>query len=207
MEAIQRFFNFLARCFGCDVPADQLRLTPSTWFTLSRVFVTPFIVLSIAMHWWYAACILFTVAALTDTVDGSLARWRSESTVLGSCIDPIADKIFLLSTLFTLAIVQTPFFPIPLWFVFLVVAKEILLIIGWYVMHLKHGVVAVEPTVVGKSVTVLQIGFVVWLFLCHFFGWSPAKTYYAMLVLMTVMVLTALAQYIYLGTKKASKGN
>jgi cardiolipin synthase len=113
-----------------NLPAREKRVTLSTLFTMLRVLVAPIIVYSMVTDHWDLAFFLFLAAALSDTVDGTLARLRDEQTFLGASLDPIADKILLLSIFFTLAFVETPLFAIPLWFVLLVLAKEVLQIGG-----------------------------------------------------------------------------
>jgi cardiolipin synthase (CMP-forming) len=76
----------------------QLRATPNQ-LTLLRLCVIPFIVLSILDHRYPTAFALFVFAGITDGLDGLLARWLKQRTILGQYLDPVADKL-LLSTLF-----------------------------------------------------------------------------------------------------------
>ena len=122
MKFDKAFFQKLYHC--------EKRITIATCFTLLRIFLVPFIVIAIKQQQLSHAFWLIIIAALTDTVDGNLARWCGDQTVLGACLDPIADKIFLLSTFFTLAFVQSPLFAIPHWFVMLVLVKEIIILLG-----------------------------------------------------------------------------
>src|SRR3990167_8993776 len=113
-----------------QLPDREKKLTLSSWLTIARIALTPVIVIGMIKQWWGVASILFAVACITDMLDGNLARLRNEQTLLGACLDPIADKVLILSCFFTLAFVQSPLFAIPKWFVFLVLVKELLLIIG-----------------------------------------------------------------------------
>ena len=70
--------------------------------TLSRIVVIPVIFLSIYIHtlWWsYLAAVLFIIAAITDYLDGYLARSRNETSAFGRLLDPIADKLLVISAL------------------------------------------------------------------------------------------------------------
>ena len=67
---------------------------------------------------------LFAVAAISDILDGWLARYLHEHTFLGACLDPIVDKLLVLSVFATLALFHTPLFALPRWFVMLVFIKE-----------------------------------------------------------------------------------
>lgn len=169
--------------------------------TLIRVVLVPFIVASMIMQAWGAAFILFIIAALTDMLDGNLARWLGEKTFLGACLDPIADKLLVLSCFFTLAFVQSPLFTIPHWFFWLVLAKELILIGGFALIYCLKGHADVQPSLLGKATAVVQMGFICWLFACYFFHWVPLKTYYTMLALVLGMVLASLVHYGAIGLR------
>jgi cardiolipin synthase len=178
-----------------NLPAREKRVTLSTLFTLLRVFFAPIIIYAMVADYWGVAFFLFLAAALSDTVDGTLARLRDEQTFLGACLDPLADKILLLSIFFTLAFVDTPLFAIPLWFVLLVLAKEVLQIGGAVLLLAIRGHIEVRPTLLGKITMVVQVAFIIWLFACYFFRWVPIKTYYTMLGVLLFMIIASLLQY------------
>lgn len=76
----------------------QLRAAPNQ-LTLLRLCIVPFLVLAILDHDFQIAFWLFVLAGITDGLDGLLARWLKQRTILGQYLDPVADKL-LLSTLF-----------------------------------------------------------------------------------------------------------
>lgn len=183
------------------LPKEEKRITIPTLFTILRIVATPAIVASMFLHAWDWAFILFLIAAASDLLDGNFARFFNEKTVLGACLDPLADKILIISCFFALAIVQSPLFSIPIWFVVTVLVKELILVAGVFFLYLKKGIFEITPTVLGKTTTVVQIGFIIWLFACYFFGWVPIKTYYFMLSLLLLLVAAVLVQYIRIGIK------
>jgi cardiolipin synthase (CMP-forming) len=77
---------------------NPLRMAPNL-LTLLRVFLAPFLVIAVMERRFALAFALFLVAACTDAMDGLLARWLSQRTMLGQYLDPVADKL-LLSSLF-----------------------------------------------------------------------------------------------------------
>ncbi len=183
------------------LPKAEKRITIPTLFTLARVIVTPIIISSMVFGWWGVAFFFFVFACLTDLVDGFLARVLNEKTFLGACLDPIADKLLLISCFCTLAFVATPLFSVPRWFVFFVIGKELLQIGGAFIIYWLRGHLNVQPTVLGKTTTCIQMIFIMWLFSCYFFCWVPIKTYYAMLSLMVFFISAAFIQYVRIGLR------
>ncbi len=183
------------------LPAKEKRITLSTMFTFLRIMLTPLIVWAMIVQYWGAAFLMFLIASITDLLDGLLARWLSEQTFLGACLDPIADKFLILSCFFSLAFIQSPLFTIPLWFVSLVLIKELVLVGGAILLFVIKGHIEVRPRLLGKLTTVVQMSFIIWLFACYFFKWVPIKTYYTMLGVLLLMVFASLIQYTVIGIR------
>jgi cardiolipin synthase len=78
--------------------ANPLRMAPNL-LTLMRIFLAPFLVIAVIEKRFALAFALFLIAALTDAMDGLLARWLRQRTMLGQYLDPVADKL-MLSSLF-----------------------------------------------------------------------------------------------------------
>jgi len=191
-----RKFDF---SFFKKLPKREKCLTLATILTIGRMILVPFIVMAMMVHQWGFAFWLFLIAALTDMIDGSLARWSDQKTFLGACLDPVADKLLILAVFFMLAFVQTPLFSIPLWFVLFVLLKELIVFGGALIILLLGGQLNIAPTWLGKITTDVQISFIVWLFACYFFHWLPIRTYYTMLGLVFILTLLSLIQYIRIG--------
>ena len=183
------------------LPDHEKRITIPTLFTFLRILLTPLIVFSMIKWYWGLAFFLFVVAAFTDIIDGYLARIFNEKTFLGACVDPLADKFLILSCFFTLAFVETPLFNIPQWYVVLILSKEVTQLTGAAIVyHIKEHL-DVRPTMLGKSTTVVQMGFIIWLFACYFFKWMPIKTYYTMLGILLILVFASFIQYVQIGVR------
>ncbi len=186
--------NFLSR-----IPADQKRITFSTVITLIRLMLIPLIVVAMLANQWGVAFFLFMLASLSDMADGYLARAMHQETLLGACLDPIADKLLIVSVFFSLACMRSPLFTIPMWFVVLVLIKELVLVGGALYMFLRKGEISIKPHLFGKMAAVIQMAFVAWLFLCYFFQWVPIKTYYTMLGIVLITMFISLIQYGMIG--------
>jgi CDP-diacylglycerol---glycerol-3-phosphate 3-phosphatidyltransferase len=110
--------------------SPAIHITIPTWVTLSRLVAVPVILVTLSWHsdgfsrW--VALIAFLVAALTDWLDGYLARRLNQVSDLGKFLDPLVDKLLILAPM--LILVQLG--QVPAWGVFLIVARE-LVITGW----------------------------------------------------------------------------
>lgn len=189
------------RSFFDSLPASEKRITIPTLLTLMRIILVPIIVFSMIKQQWNYAFFWFVVASLTDTIDGAVARRCNVQTVLGACLDPIADKILLTSCFATLAFIHAPSFMIPHWFVMLMLCKELVIVIGSLVLLVTKPCFAVQPTFLGKATTVVQILFIAWLFFCYFFNWVPTKTYYSLMTITVCFTIMTFAQYVFIGIK------
>ena len=103
--------------------------------------------------------IVFLLACLTDGVDGYLARKLNEKTVLGSYIDPIADKLLLLSGFLSLSFMGhlPAWMSIPAWLTIPVIARDVIILIGSTMVFLTTGKLKAQPLFIGKLTTVLQM--------------------------------------------------
>lgn len=106
-------------------------------------------------EWWrYAALVVFVIAAVSDGIDGYLARHCNQRTALGAILDPIADKLLLLAALVTLSIVDIgskP--PFPLWFPIIIIGRDAILLTGFLVLTFLASKIEVHPHWSGKLST------------------------------------------------------
>ena len=185
--------------FLSKLPVNERKITISTLLTILRIILTPIVVGTMILQWWGFAFIFFFIAAITDMLDGNIARWRNEQTFLGALLDPIADKLLTLSCFFTLAFVQSSLFSIPKWFFIIILIKELLLISGVFLFSMYRHKMEIHPLILGKITTFVQMVFIIWIFACYFFKWQPIKTYYTMLALVFILVIATLLQYSFMG--------
>lgn len=186
-------FSFLKKWSDKDK-----KLTLSTKITLLRFLIIPFTVYAIICHYWGVVFSLVIIAAISDVADGKIARARNEITALGTCLDPIADKLLVLSCYLALAYTDTSFLSIPVWFFWLVLFKELVLIVGGIILFFLKGNI-VQPEFIGKSAMALQIIFIAWLSSCYYFNWHPYITYNVILASVIFFVVGSLLQYFKIG--------
>lgn len=118
-----------------------------------RLFILPFLVITILDNNYPAAFGLFVLAGITDALDGLLARWLSQRTTLGQYMDPIADKL-LLSTLF---IVLTHAGLIPRYVTVLVFSRDLGILLISTLLFATGTLRDFRPSLLGKLNTLVQI--------------------------------------------------
>ncbi len=99
------------------------------------------------------ALVLFFIAGVSDGLDGYLAKRFDWSSRLGSILDPLADKTLLVVTYVCLGLVDI----IPMWLVFLVLGRDLVIVVGGLAYYLLIGSYQMEPSWVSKANTTLQI--------------------------------------------------
>ena len=118
----------------------------------------------------FTAITVFLLAAISDGLDGYVARRYNQRSTLGAILDPIADKGLLLSGIITLSIsnwsqVDPNYGKFPAWFPVLVISRDAVILIGSAVLHILNGRVRVVPSWTGKVATVLQMAAIAWVML------------------------------------------
>lgn len=184
------------------LPAHEFRMTIPNILTSGRIILVPAVVGAMYWGFWGTAFLLFFVACLTDLFDGLLARVLSQKTFLGACLDPLADKLLLVSCFAMLTWTGILPFGVPHWFLTLVLLRELLLISGFVYLYYSGRSVQVQPTLLGKITTAFQMFFIMWLFGCYFYGWLPTKTYYVSLLVITGCVIASFFQYARIAWKR-----
>ena len=156
-------------------------MTTANKITVVRILLIPvFVTLAIyygegvqrsePVEWLrFAAIIVFLLAAVSDGLDGYVARRYNQRSSLGVVLDPIADKGLLLSGIITLSISnwsETPNYgKFPVWFPVLVITRDVVILVGAAVLHLLIGRVRIKPHWTGKVATVLQMAAIGWVML------------------------------------------
>lgn len=117
--------------------------------TMFRIVLIGVFIWLFAEGYLYGSLAVFLLASLTDVLDGYIARKHNLITNFGKLMDPIADKLMLMTVLICLATAKL----VPLWVVIVIVVKEVLMILGGY--GLLHRGYVVEAKWIGKLATVV----------------------------------------------------
>ncbi|HAV61645.1 MAG TPA: hypothetical protein DCY13_04680 [Verrucomicrobiales bacterium] len=154
-------------------------MTTANKITIFRILLIPFFISQVLYYshggdeWHRLAAILsFAAAAISDGIDGYIARHYNQRSELGSVLDPLADKLLLVSGLVLLSFDNEPnLVQIPIWLAAVVFGRDIILAIGALVIYIFCHQVKVRPNFIGKAATVLQMAVVLWALLKWNYEW------------------------------------
>lgn len=128
--------------------------TAPNQITLLRLIFVPFVVINILDRNYKLALLLFVLAGLSDALDGLLARWLNQQSILGQYLDPIADKLLLSSAFLVLSFTKL----IPWKYTVLVFSRDLFLILITAVLYITTSIRDFRPSIFGKLNTGAQIG-------------------------------------------------
>jgi len=135
--------------------------------SLFRLFVTVFFIAAINCNRFDIALLLFAVQAISDLLDGFLARIMKTKTYLGAFLDPLADKVMLVSSYIVLSIHNI----IPFWVTSVVVVRDLVILTGFFMLYKFSYKAKPTPIVLSKITTLSQICTVVYML------WPSDKIY------------------------------
>jgi CDP-diacylglycerol--glycerol-3-phosphate 3-phosphatidyltransferase len=143
------------------------------------------------------ALAIFLIMVITDVIDGYIAKKGKQTTKSGAILDPLADKVLLISAFLTLYNVGDAFEGIrfPMWLVIFVISRDVTLIAGSMIIYLVKGDLYIKPTIMGKAAVFFQVMCIIGIFLQLSFS---KIFWYAALVLS----ILSLVQYLFLGVLK-----
>ena len=148
-------------------------MTTANKVTILRILLIPFFVVETLYYvktgnelHRLAAILSFAGTAILDGVDGYIARRYNQISELGKILDPLADKLLLVSGVVLLSFDNTPRLgQVPLWLTGIIIGRDFLILVGMVVIHYTVGKVKVHPRVMGKIATVFQMIVVSWILL------------------------------------------
>lgn len=124
------------------------------FLTLIRILAIPFFLALLTSHLYLEALFVFVLGGITDFLDGAVARIRNQQTALGRYLDPVADKLLIMSSFVMLGLVGG----IPSWLVVLVVSRDIIILLGYgLVRFLVEEPIEIRPSFLGKLNTLFQL--------------------------------------------------
>jgi CDP-diacylglycerol--glycerol-3-phosphate 3-phosphatidyltransferase len=145
-------------------------MTTANKITILRILLVPFFIVQVLYYVGghgethrLLAVLSFALAALSDGVDGYVARRYHQRSELGAILDPLADKLLLVSGIVLLSLHNEEYLPrLPLYLTVTVLSRDVLLLIGILVLRYLSVTVQVRPHWTGKVATVFQMACVLW---------------------------------------------
>lgn len=143
-----------------------MSLTFANKITICRILAVPFFIAAILYYspqrdyLRYFALGVFLFAVVSDVIDGYVARTYYQKTKAGAILDPLADKLLLMSAFICLYYKGSSLMPMvyfPGWIVIAVISRDVFLIIGSLIIYMVHHRLEVDPTFWGKTTTFLQV--------------------------------------------------
>jgi cardiolipin synthase (CMP-forming) len=183
-------------------------MTTANKITILRILLVPFFVTQMIYYVRTGdelnrllAILSFAVAAISDGVDGYIARRYNQKSELGAVLDPMADKLLLVSAIVILSFNNGDRFDqIPFWVTATIISRDLVVLMGVGMIYYIVGHVTVRPRMTGKLATVLQMTMIIWGLMKWnsrwFDYWAQASA-----------VITALAGFLYVldGMSQLSK--
>jgi cardiolipin synthase (CMP-forming) len=183
-------------------------MTTANKVTICRILLVPFFIAFVLyyvktgnelLRWLGIAC--FGVAAISDGIDGFIARHFNQRSELGAVLDPLADKLLLVSGIVLLSLHNEPrLAAIPIWLTVTILSRDVLILIGLALIHFVVGKVVVRPHLLGKAATVCQMAAVLW----ALFKFGP-RWLYALCVVAAVLTAVSGLIYVFDGMRQLSK--
>ncbi len=172
--------------------ATLLKLLPS-WITpneltLLRVFLTPFVIFFLAIPAYNIGLPLFLFAALTDALDGALARTTHRITPWGMIFDPVADKFLIISSVLLLI-----FRHLNAWLAVALITVELLIVVAALIWR-RQGL-TIQSNIWGKIKMLLQVFGITCILLIIWFGWPLQQVATISLLSSVVFACISLLRY------------
>ena len=172
--------------------------------TVLRIILVPLFIAGLLYcspersYFYFLSLAVFLIACLTDALDGYLARRFNLKTVLGSYIDPIADKLLLTSGFLSLSFMThlPESMRIPAWVTIMVIARDGIILIGSVMIFLTTNHLKAQPLYIGKITTVFQMSALFFSLIS-----APEPVRYTLFALTGALTLFSGIQYIRMGSK------
>ncbi len=167
--------------------------------TFVRLALIPVVAYALATHAYALALPIFLVAALSDAADGYIARRFNLTSRLGAALDPIADKLNVLTATLLLAWQGL----LPIWLAAAIVLRDVVIVAGALAYRARLGHLEIAPTWLSKINTVIEFAILL-LVMAAAAGWIDAGNWIAIAFVITgTTVVASGVQYVWLWGRKA----
>jgi len=175
-------------------------MTIPNLITILRILLVPILIIYLINGRILASLIIFIIASISDALDGFIARVFHQKSNLGAHLDPLADKILLMTAFITLAILKM----IPSWLVVLTISRDVIILLGVLMLYINRYPVKIAPTLLSKATTCIQIATILIVLSNGFLNIEFLKIYSFWLA--ALFTIASGLQYIRTGMIILSKG-
>lgn len=185
-------------CGVVSLSRGVVALSLPNLITLARILSVPVVVWAITSGQWLIAFVLFLAAGVSDAVDGFLAKRFGMASELGRYLDPLADKVLIVSIYVSLAVSDVPGVreAVPRWLVILVVSRDIMIVGAVMLSWLVGKPVPVRPLMVSKLNTAAQIVYAGLVLGSFGLGFEARWLLYAAMASVTALTLLSIGAYV-----------
>lgn len=166
---------------------------PNT-LTVVRILLTPLLIIFLLRDWYIPALVAFTIAGVSDGLDGFFARYLNQRTALGAYLDPLADKLLIMTAFSTLAVLKC----LPNWLAVVVISRDVIIGLGMMTCSIANAKVEINPSKVSKLTTVVQLLTIFVTLLDPQIAVAYSWKYYLYWITVVITILSGL-DYIYKG--------
>lgn len=175
-------------------------LTAANQLTLLRMLLVPPFVLTILYDMYGWALATFLLAAITDMLDGLIARRTGQQTTLGAWLDPMADKLLIFSMMVVLTLPSDAPNRLPLWLTILIISRDVAIVATVAVINLAVGHRTFKPSPLGKLATAVFLATGVAVLVANYIG-RPMQIVSAFIYASLVVTLASTVDYVFRVTK------
>lgn len=130
----------------------------SNKITIGRILLVPFFVAFMLYSKPDLALLIFLIAVISDAIDGYIARAWGQKTKLGAMLDPIADKILIISAFVSLIFIKdTSYLRFPPYIPIIIISREAIIFLGAVLIYILKGDIEIIPSPIGKFTTFFQM--------------------------------------------------
>jgi cardiolipin synthase len=175
-------------------PASNRAISIPNILTLLRILLTPLFIILLLRRLYPQGLFVFALAGISDALDGFIARCFDQRTQLGAYLDPLADKLLLVSAFVCLGVLKV----LPAWLAVVVITRDIIIVLGIAILTITEKPYEVQPSIVSKCTTAAQLITVAVILLNQSFG-LLATALIPLYWLVAGLTIFSGLHYIYLG--------
>jgi cardiolipin synthase len=139
------------------------------------------------------ALVVFISAAITDALDGYIARKTNQKTDIGGMLDPLADKILLTTSFVLFSYYEWT----PIWLTIIVITRDTIVVVGWFIIYLVRHTTIIKPSILGKAAIAAQLIFIAYKIIQINYAQFPDST--ILMILTAFFTVISGLHYIYKG--------